>query len=231
MKFVFLRPEICRRLPSDSTSRWTPCPPENCKRWLQVHLGCVRLSPSCPFRLLHTFLSLRPARHYPRLWIRRSSSERRRDFNPSDPCAAQRTLLDAPNPVLPSLPASFPSRSRYHRHPSFAPTRVGRPSRTGQGCSPASPTGFLSWSRTGLPGSLGDLCVHALLFDPGGSAAPARSLSAPLLPSVRFKTSAPTRKLSRLNPTACTLAVYASQCGSPLHHARLASGGWPTLTG
>jgi hypothetical protein len=36
-------------------------------------------------------LSLRPARHYPRLWIRRSSSERRRDFNPPDLGAAQRT--------------------------------------------------------------------------------------------------------------------------------------------
>ena len=28
-----------------------------CERWLQVRLGCFRLSPSCPFRLLHTFLS------------------------------------------------------------------------------------------------------------------------------------------------------------------------------
>src|SRR6266436_4370131 len=37
------------------------------ERRLQVSLGCVRLSPSCPFRRLHTFLSLRPARHYPRL--------------------------------------------------------------------------------------------------------------------------------------------------------------------
>ena len=35
-------------------------PSENCKRWLQVHLGRVRLSPSCPFRLLHTFLSPGP---------------------------------------------------------------------------------------------------------------------------------------------------------------------------
>ena len=26
MRFVFLRPEFCRRLPSDSTSRWTPLP-------------------------------------------------------------------------------------------------------------------------------------------------------------------------------------------------------------
>src|SRR5665811_1264982 len=67
-------------------------PSGNCKRWLQVRLGCVRLSPSCPFRLLHTFLLSRPARNYPRLRIQRSSSERRGDFNPHDSRAAQRTL-------------------------------------------------------------------------------------------------------------------------------------------
>src|SRR5262244_3281304 len=78
--------------PSDSTSRWTPCPPETCKRRLQVHLGCVRLSPSCPFRLLHTSRFLRPATYYRRFWIRRPSSERRRDLNPPDQCAAQRKV-------------------------------------------------------------------------------------------------------------------------------------------
>jgi hypothetical protein len=41
---------------------------------------------------LHTFHLPRPARHYPRVWIRRSSSERRRDFNPPEQRAAQRTL-------------------------------------------------------------------------------------------------------------------------------------------
>src|SRR5262245_42633757 len=35
----------------------------------------------------------RPARHYPRFWIRRPSSGRRRDLNPPDHHAAQRTLL------------------------------------------------------------------------------------------------------------------------------------------
>ena len=62
--------------PSDPTSRRTPCPPKLLERWLQVRLGRLRLSPACPFRLLHTFLSLRPARHYPRLWIQRSSYAR-----------------------------------------------------------------------------------------------------------------------------------------------------------
>src|SRR5271170_4697600 len=34
----------------------------------------------------------------PRLWIQRPSSERRRDFNPPDSCAAQRTLRASPPP-------------------------------------------------------------------------------------------------------------------------------------
>jgi len=77
---------------SDSTSRWTPCPPKSHERWLQVCLGCVGLSLSCPVRLLHTFLSLRPARRYSRLWIQRPSSRRRRGFNPPDQRTAQHTL-------------------------------------------------------------------------------------------------------------------------------------------
>lgn len=40
---------------SDSASRRTPCPPKQYQRWLQVRLNWVRLSPACPFRLLHTF--------------------------------------------------------------------------------------------------------------------------------------------------------------------------------
>ena len=41
-----------------------------------------------------------PARHYPRLRIQRPSSGRRRDFNPPDSCAAQRTLRPRPTPVV-----------------------------------------------------------------------------------------------------------------------------------
>lgn len=59
-------------------------------------LVCFRLSPSCPFRPLHTFHSSRPARHYPRFWIQRSSFKRRRDFNPPEQRAAQRTLWASP---------------------------------------------------------------------------------------------------------------------------------------
>ena len=62
-----------------------------CKWWLQVHLGCIQLSPSCPFRLLHTFHFSGQRGYQPRFWIRHSSSERRRDFNPPEQRAAQHT--------------------------------------------------------------------------------------------------------------------------------------------
>ena len=53
-----------------------------------------------------------PTRHYPRLWIQRHSSKRRRDFNPPDSCAAQRTLSVS----LTSTPVISP----------FSPRRLGR---------------------------------------------------------------------------------------------------------
>src|ERR1019366_3093602 len=46
--------------PSDSTSRWTPCPPGTASGGFRFALICIRLSPSCPFKLLHTFLSPGP---------------------------------------------------------------------------------------------------------------------------------------------------------------------------
>src|SRR4051794_18263109 len=67
-------------------------------------LACVRLSLSCPFKLLHTFHLPRPTRHYPRLRIQRSSFERRRDFNPPEQRAAQRTLRSDPTPPARTCP-------------------------------------------------------------------------------------------------------------------------------
>jgi hypothetical protein len=75
--------------------------------------------------------------------------------------------------------------------------------------------------------------VHALFFDPGRSITPGLPLfGAPLLPPPMSTTSAPAipnfrGSIARL----CTLAVYASQPGLPLHHARLASGWRPTFPG
>jgi hypothetical protein len=52
----------------------------------------ARLDVSIPFRFL------RPARFYPRLWIRRPSFGRPRDFNPHEQRAAQRALCRCPTP-------------------------------------------------------------------------------------------------------------------------------------
>ena len=64
-KSSFSAPQHFSSCPSDSTLRWTPCPPEYGKQRLQVRLGYIQLSLSCPFRRLHTFCFLRPARLLP----------------------------------------------------------------------------------------------------------------------------------------------------------------------
>src|SRR5215813_6738734 len=71
-------------------------------------LAGFRLSLSCPFRLLHTFHLLRPARGYPRVWIWHPSFGRQRDFDPPEQRAAQRTLRGSP----PLAGASVLSASR-----------------------------------------------------------------------------------------------------------------------
>jgi hypothetical protein len=69
--------------------------------------------------------SLRPARHYPRFRIRCSSSEHRRDFNPPEQCAAQRTLLVGPTPGLSSARHSgYPSRCAPVGDHSHGPGRA-----------------------------------------------------------------------------------------------------------
>src|SRR5208283_2886772 len=56
-----------------------------------------------PDTLSSSEISRWPARHYPRLWIQRPSSGRRRDFNPPDSCAAQRTVQVGPPQTLASV--------------------------------------------------------------------------------------------------------------------------------
>ena len=70
-----------------------PAPPEHCNRMASGPPCSIsgfrlraRLGFSIPSRPLW------PARHYPRFWISRSSSERERDFNPPEQYAAQRTI-------------------------------------------------------------------------------------------------------------------------------------------
>jgi hypothetical protein len=67
------------------------------ERWLQVHLGCIRLSPSCPFRLLHTLHSPSPAGEAlpPPLDIN-PESRIERDFNPpEDVCCQAHNMASA----------------------------------------------------------------------------------------------------------------------------------------
>ena len=85
-------------------------------------------------------------------------------------------------------------------------------------------------------GSWGTLAYMPRSGDPGGTIASGHSgepylFDATILPSAITTASAPAVDISGLNHAACTLAVYASQPRSPVDHARLATGWWPTLAG
>ena len=67
------------------------------RSWLQLCLGRIRLSPSCPFRHLHYLSTLRPVRHYPHLLDIDPWPRAERDFNPPETRAARHALLDDPS--------------------------------------------------------------------------------------------------------------------------------------
>jgi hypothetical protein len=105
------------------------------------------------------------------------------------------------------------------------------------------PTKARSWSpgvssreillrkRQDLASSWGISIVHSHMFSrrrQDGCTRPLRCSH--VAPGMR-KAKAPTRGLSTLNSMAFGLAVYASQCGLPTPHARLASGRWSGATG
>ena len=90
----------------------------------------------------------------------------------------------------------------------------------------------LRGETTGSPKVPGQpLCSHALFSDPGGTPRPGHTASRCCLPLQLQRRLPASYSLSGLNRTACSLAVYASQGGSPLHHARLASGCGPHFAG
>ena len=95
---------------------------------------------------------------------------------------------------------------------------------------PVSPAGSCQWKRQDLLRSWGTPIV--LLPCSPTPAGPTHQAMrcAGAAPAVST-TKAPAFVLSRLNHTASALAVYASQAGSPRHHARLASGCWPDSSG
>jgi hypothetical protein len=80
------------------------------------------------------------------------------------------------------------------------------------------------------PRFLDDPCVHAPLSDPGGVPKPGLYSSGSTAFRLHNDVGTATQ-LSRLYHAACTPPVYASQAGSPPHHATLGSGGWPILSG
>src|SRR5512136_591917 len=75
-------------------------------------------------------------------------------------------------------------------------------------------------------------CFFAAFLDPGWTLAPCHCGASMLSPQLKPTARTPaTLALSGLDRAALMLAVYASQAGLLRHHARLASGRWPTFAG
>src|SRR5262245_41033562 len=92
---VVLRQPFGFRLAADTLPSGCPCgrnPTVGASPWQYPSFPT-----SCPFRVRHGRVP-QPTRRYPRLWIRRPSSERPRDLNPPDQNAAQHTLRTPPPP-------------------------------------------------------------------------------------------------------------------------------------
>jgi hypothetical protein len=75
-----------------------------------------RLSPSCPLRLLHTFFSLRPARHYPRFRCRRflegqgsATTQGCTETHVVVPAVLPLATQDSVSPWLPIFEAQYPA--------------------------------------------------------------------------------------------------------------------------
>ncbi len=126
-------------------------------------------------------------------------------------------LDDSPVGTVLALVISFsPSASTHNDEPGF--------------CSPGSPTGFSGTETTEspeFPSDPLDACPAPIrprrdrnvrLFD-------ARGVAFHAWHGVGSRD----KRISGLNRTAYIFAVYASQWRLPEHHARLASGRWPTL--
>jgi hypothetical protein len=130
---------------------------------------------------------------------------------------------------LPSFPRRFVSfASRYRRCALGSLPRCKAQRPRAWDCLPDSQNRLSDGDdRTSqVPG--GPHYVRAVLSDPGGTSALGH-YCASALSSTNVTVSTPAIcPISRLNPTARTLAVYASQGGLLHRHARLASG-WPAI--
>ena len=121
---VLLRKPFGSRLTADTLPSGCPCGQTStvgASPW-----QCPSFPTSCPCRVRHGRVP-QPTRHYPRLWIGRSSSERPRDFNPQDQNAAQHTLRACPTSRARSSSAyvlGLPDAS--HRAIRHERTRISR---------------------------------------------------------------------------------------------------------
>ena len=199
----------CSAYPSDSTSRWTPCPPPR-----NPHATASAALPP----LLDTVLSIRAPE----------------GLEPS--CATRcpaHTLRHSDS--SPPIPPRFVAFARRY-HPStcgFAPSDARCAVHgLGLGEPVPAPRRSVRWSRRGLPGSreTHPHACHALRPRQG------RCLHG--LSEAAMSTFRPTHDvgphkqcISGLNHAAYGLPVNASRPGSPQAHASLGSGWRPTLAG
>ena len=131
---------------------------------------------------------------------------------------------------LPAHPASLRClRSGVPPIAPFAPRSRGAAPGPGP-LLPRRPGRLLAVETGRSPKFLGDPCLHALLFDPGGPLASGHSDARDVAFRI-YNYVGSASGLSRLNHTAYRLPVYASQPRSPPHHATLGSGCWPALAG
>ena len=146
----------------------------------------------------------------------------------------RRYYRGAPTPRRSSRLASVALAWRYRAASRCSLPRSPDAALAGQGSSwpvPLRLRASLIAESTGPPRFLGKPpCVFALLFDPGRAEAPGHT-ALRCCRRLCQRRRPPRKAISGLNHTAPTLAVYASQCGSPRAHARLASGWWPTFAG
>ena len=140
------------------------------------------------------------------------------------------TYQPTPTSRPPSRLTSSPSLGTTTASPSSLPRSRTIPRGPGPLLS-RRPRRLITVERTRYPRFLGDPCVHAPLFDPGGPPAPGHYRAGDVVFRTVNDVDSAYRVLSRLNHAACTLSVYASQPGSPPVCATLDSGWWPALTG
>jgi len=143
------------------------------------------------------------------------------------------TVLSGRYDFLPLLPPRFVAFAwRYHPSARVSPAR-GRalPRAVFRSWSPGiSGRDFCRWKRQDLLRSWGTPIV-LLPCSPTPVGPTHQAMQCVGAAPAVSTTKAPAFVLSRLNHTASALAVYASQAGSPRHHARLASGCWPGSSG